>query len=315
MRRTLAALALVVAACYEPPPPPAGRVRLYVAPGLPGSQAAELARSFGIAEPVRVDRPDDAEVAWLRDPADALALGPLAASESAPDQPGLPAGFTDPKRRFAPVGAIARVIIAEAGREQPFALDDLRELADPRVRGEVALSRLDRGAGPLLVAALELAYGERGADGWLSRLAANRPFLLESDADVVARVAAGKARFGLVDSLTAGGAAERERLRVVFTDQKGSGCVAIPTALVVLPGAGASARRFSAWLAGPIAEKVLVERAVGLLPLRAEATAPKGMVPVWRLAVLSLDWSALADREPIWTRRLAGWPPPLTTRK
>ncbi len=315
MRRTLVALTLAFAACYEPPPPPTGQVRFYVAPGLPGSLAAELARSFKIADPVMVDRVADAEVAWLRDPGEALALGPLAAPESAPDQPGLPAAFADPKRRFAPVGAIARVIVAEAGREQPFALDDLRELADPRVRGEVALSRLDRGDGPLLVAALELAYGERGTDGWLTGLAANRPVLLESDADVVARVAAGRVRFGLVDSLTAGGAAERERLRVVFTDQKGSGCVAIPTALVVLPSAGASARRFSAWLTGPIAEKVLAERAVGLLPLRAEATAPKGMVPIWRLSVLSLTWSALADRESVWARRLEGWPPRSTTKE
>lgn len=310
MGRTLLALAVAVAAgCRAPPPPPAGPVRLHVAPGLPGALAAELARGFGIAEPVLVDRAADAEVAWFRDPADALALGALAAPGSAPEQPGLPDAFVDPKRRFAPVGAIARVIVAAEGGAEPFAPDELRELADPRLRGKVALARLDRGDGPLLLAALELGYGARGADGWLEALAANRPVLLETDADVAARVAAGEVPFGLVDSLTAGGAAQRDRLRILFTDQKGSGCVAIPTALVVLPGASAVARRLSAWLTGPVAEKVLVDRVPGLLPLRDKATAPKGMEPIWRLSVLPLDWSALAEREPVWAGRLAGWPP------
>jgi iron(III) transport system substrate-binding protein len=283
-------------------------VRLYAAPGLPGALVADLARRFGIAEPRLVDRVEEAEVAWLRDPTDAIALGALAAPGSAPEQPGLPDKFTDPSRRFAPIGAIAQVLVVSArsaGRDVP---ESLRDLGEPPVRGRLALARLDRGDGPLLVAALELGHGERGVQGWLDRLAANRPLLVEREEEVVARVEAGEVPFGLVDSLTAGSAVGRGAVRVAFTDQKGKGCIAIPTALVVLPGAGASARRLSAWLVGPVAEKVLAERVIGLLPLREGATAPDGMLPMWQTAAFALDWNALAKGETAWSAKLAGWP-------
>ncbi|MGB8932497.1 MAG: iron ABC transporter substrate-binding protein, partial [Anaeromyxobacteraceae bacterium] len=94
----------------------------------------------------------------------------------------------------------------------------------------------------------------------------------------------------------------------VFPDQEAKGCVAIPTALVVLPGAGSAARKFSAWLTGPVAEQVLVERALGLLPLRPAATAPEGIAPLGRLATMTLDWREVAARGPVWEARLRGWP-------
>jgi iron(III) transport system substrate-binding protein len=306
-RRALLALALAVAAgCWAPPPPPVGPVRFYAAPGLPGALVAELARGFGIAEPKLVERVEEAEVAWLRDPTEALALGGLAPPRSAPEQPGLPDAFADPQRRFAPVGAVARVVVAQAGRA--VAPSSTRDLTDPRYRGRLALARFDRGEGPLLVAALELAHGERGVRGWLDRLAANRPVWVDREEEVVARVASGEVPFGLTDTLTAGSVGAGKGLRVVFPDQKGKGCVAVPTALVVLPGAGAGARRFSAWLAGPVAEKILAERVVGLLPLRDRASAPDGMAPIWQLTVLALDWNALARGEAAWRERLIGWP-------
>ena len=217
MKRALAALAVAAAAaCNRAPPVVAAPVRFYVAPGLPGERVSELARGFQIANPTLVDRIDDAEVAWLTDPPAALALGDRAAPGSAPEQPGLPDEFADPKRRFAPVGAIARVIVTLAGDAPAFAPDELRELADPRLRGKVAIARLDRRSGALLVAALELGHGERGVGGWLEQLAANQPILAASDAEVVARVEAGTAQVGLTDSLAVGGAAGREGLRVVF---------------------------------------------------------------------------------------------------
>jgi iron(III) transport system substrate-binding protein len=308
VKRAVLAVALA-AGCSAPPPPPVGPVRLHVSPGLPGAMVADLARRSGIAEPILVGRPEEAEVAWLRDPTEALALGALAAPGSAPEQPGVPEKFADPARRFAPVGAVARVLVVSERATGPAVPSALRELGEPRFRGKLALARLDRGGGPLFVAALEIGHGERGTRGWLEQLAANRPVWVESEEEVVARVAAGDVPFGLTDSLTAGSAAGRGGVRIVFTDQKGKGCVAVPTAMVVLPDASASARRLSAWLAGPVAEKVLSDRAIGLLPLRDEATAPPGgMLPMWQVAAFALDWDALAKGEAAWHTRLARWP-------
>lgn len=303
------ALALAAAAgCHGAPPVTVEPVRLYVAPGLPGEKVAELARGFRIAEPRLVASVDEAEVAWLRSPTDAIALGDRAVPGSAPEQPRLPGEFLDPKRRFAPVGAVAAVIVASARAAEPFVPDDLRALADPRVRGRVVLTPLGRGDGPRWVAALELSYGGRGTRGWLEALAANAPTLADGDVEVPERVAAGASAFGLTDSLSAGAAAARAGLRIVFTDQKGKGSVVVPTALVVLPGAGPAARKFSAWLAGPDAEGVLAMRVPGLLPLREQALAPDGIVPMWKLKHLAPDWSELAAHETKWRGRLADWP-------
>src|SRR5574341_359385 len=309
MERKWIALSLALAAgCHRPPPVTIETVRVYVAPGLPGALLAELAPGFAIARPRLVASLDEAEVAWLRDPAAALALGDRAREGTAPEQPRVPEPFLDPRRRFAPVGAVAHVIIASARGGEPFVPDDLRELGDPRVRGKVALERLGAGGGPQLVAALELAYGERGTRGWLEQLAGNAPLLADTAEAVVARVAAGEAKFGLVDSLTAGAAAPRAGLKLIFTDQRGTGCVAVPTALVLLPGASPAARKLSAWLAGPVAEDVFAARVPGLLPLRENATTPEGIVPVWKLKVLAMDWAALAKGQEAWAPRLTDWP-------
>jgi ABC-type Fe3+ transport system substrate-binding protein len=131
---------------------------------------------------------------------------------------------------------------------------------------------------------------------------------VETGEEAVARVAAGKAAVALVDSLTAGGQMARSGLRLVFPDQKAKGCVTIPTALVVLPGASAAARKFSAWLAGPETEELLALRAPGLLPIREAAQAAEGIVPVWKLTALTVKWDALAEGEEAWSRRLASWP-------
>jgi iron(III) transport system substrate-binding protein len=294
--------------CHRAPPVTVEPVRIYVAPGLPGELAAEMARGFRIADPRLVASIEEAELAWLRSPSDALALGARAVPDSAPEQPRVPGEFLDPQRRFAPLGAVATVIVTSARHPEPFAPISLSQLADPRLRGRVALARLGRGDGPRVVAALELAFGERGTHGWLTQLVGNAPILVDEDREVVALVASGRAVAGLVDSLTAAGAAEREGLRIVFPDQKGSGAVVIPTALVVLPGASSAARKLSAWLTGPNAEEVIAQRAPGLLPLREGAAAPEGIIPVWKLGHVSLKWNALAEREAVWRRRLEGWP-------
>ncbi|HYG67529.1 MAG TPA: iron ABC transporter substrate-binding protein, partial [Anaeromyxobacteraceae bacterium] len=63
-------------------------VRLFVSPDLPGEVAADAAARFGVARVVRAARPEEAEIAWLSDPTEALALGARAAPGSAPAQEG-----------------------------------------------------------------------------------------------------------------------------------------------------------------------------------------------------------------------------------
>lgn len=310
MARRALVLSLALAAsagCREPPQVTPQPVRLYVAPGLPGELAVELARGFRIALPTLVPTLDQAELAWLRSPGEALALGERLSPHGAPEQPGVPAEYLDPQRRWAPVGATTTVLIAPAHGGVRLT-GELRQLAEPPLRGRVALVGLGLGEGPQFVASLELGFGEWGTRAWLAALAANAPIVLRGEEAVVESVASGRAAVGLVDSLTAGRASARSGLRILFTDQDGGGSAAIPTALVVLRGASPAARSLSAWLASGDAEEVLAERAIGLLPLRGGARAAAGILPVWKLVHFTPSWTELARREKALRKELERWP-------
>lgn len=302
-----AALVLAGAGCGRRAPP-LPEVRVHASPDLPGEVLADAAARLRVARVVLVARAEDAEVGWLSDPAAALELGERVAPGSAPAAEGVPARFRDPRGRFAPVGARARVLL-----RTPRALDadprNYRDLADPRLAGRVALVPLGEGAGPVTLAALALAYGERSAGRFAALLAGNRPQLVAREDDVRARVAAGAADAGLAGSVEGvAGAVSAAALRLVWPDQLGRGLVLLPTAAVRLRGAGPGADALLAWLAGPSAERVLVARVPGLLPLRAEVPVPPGAEPAGNLVALPLDWDALAAETVRWRAHLARWP-------
>ncbi|HEY6100254.1 MAG TPA: iron ABC transporter substrate-binding protein, partial [Anaeromyxobacter sp.] len=74
MRRALFAALLALAACSRRAPAPA-EARLFVSPDLPAHVVVDAAARFGVARAALVERAEDAEIAWLSDPTDALALG------------------------------------------------------------------------------------------------------------------------------------------------------------------------------------------------------------------------------------------------
>jgi len=308
-RRVLAVLPLALALACSRPARTLPEVKVHVAPGLPADVLADVAARLGVAKVVQTARAEEAELAWVGDPTQALSLGDRLLPGSAPAADDVPARWRDRKRRFAPIGARARVLLVSPAARLPFSPSNLRDLADPRARGRIALVPFGRGAGPVAAAALVLAYGEKSAGRFLSLVARNAPQLAGSDAEVRARVASGEAAFGLASSIEgAAAAASAAPLDVVYPDQVGSGAIALPTAVALLGGASTGARALAAWLAGPDAERVLVARIPGLLPLRAEVPVPVGVEPAGNLVTLPLDWDALAAETKRQERLLERWP-------
>ncbi|WP_242338376.1 MULTISPECIES: ABC transporter substrate-binding protein [Anaeromyxobacter] len=308
-RRVLAVLPLALALACSRPARTLPEVKVFVAAELPADVLVEVAAHRGIARVVRVARADEAELVWAGDPAQALALRERLDPGSAPAAEDVPARWRDARRRFAPLGARARVLLVSPRARLPFAPSNLRDLADRRARGKLALVPLGQGAGPVTVAALTLAYGEKSAGRFLALVAENAPQLAASDGEVRARVASGGAAFGLAGSLEgAAAAASAAPLEVVYPDQVGAGAVALPTAVALLRGASHGARALAGWLAGPEAERILVARIPGLLPLRPEVPVPVGVEPAGNLVTLSFDWDALAAETARQTARLARWP-------
>lgn len=308
-RRVPAVLALALALACSRPARTLPEVKVLVAPDLPADVLVDVAGRLGVAKVVPVGRAEDAELAWLGDPAQALALGGRLAAGTAPAADDVPARWRDPERRFAPLGARARVLLVSPAARLPLSPSNLRDLADPRARGRIALVPFGRGAGPVTIAALTLAYGERSAARFLSLVAGNAPQLAGSDAEVRARVASGQAALGLAGTLeAAAAAASATPLEVVYPDQLGSGAIALPTAVALLDGASDGARALAAWLAGPDAERVMVARIPGLLPLRPEVPVPVGVEPAGNVVTLPLDWERLAEETVRQRARLERWP-------
>lgn len=300
-------LALVLSACSR-----SGRdlpeVRVFVSPELPGAVAVDAAQRFGVARVRLVPRADEAEIAWVTDPTEAIALGARVAPGSAPAQEGVPDHWRDPQGRFAPLPARARVLLVGAA-PMPEVPSDLRDVAGSALRGKIALVPFGRGDGPVTVAALSLTYGREVALAWVDQVAANAPQLVDTTEAVRARVASGQAAVGLAGSLEgAAGAASATGMRAVYPDQAGAGAIVIPTALARLAGAGEGAAKLADWLASPAAERVLVARVPGLLPLRPDVPVPVGVEPAGNLAALPLDWDRLAEEKAALAPRLARWP-------
>jgi iron(III) transport system substrate-binding protein len=308
-----AAIALLFAAACRPapPPPPVPEVRVYSTVGESATGAlfpALEARRIGRAR--RVGAAGDAELLWLADPTEVIEAGAAVAAGDLPALDPEPQRFADPHGRFVPVAARGRVLVISPQVKLPFAPAHYRDLADARLAGRQALASP---AGPnlLAVAALATVHGDDAVAQFLRLLARARPLVTTDDGEARRAVASGARAFALVSTEeAAAGAMSAAGLRVVWPDQDGRGAVLLPTALAwtSIGRASPPARRALAFLASAEAERLLVARVPGFLPLRSGVPVPEGMASAAVLLALPLDWDLLAEEK----RRLAGvlrqWP-------
>lgn len=313
MRTHLLAAALVVAlaACRGKPAPSLPEVSVHATVGdAAAAVLVQAARANGVADVRLVPSAAEADVFWLGDPAQVLALGDRVVPGTFAPSPDTDPRLVDPTGRFLPLCARARVFVVNPRVALPFDPKSMRDLADPRASGRVALAALTTDEGATTIAALTLRFGNASVSQFLGALARNHPLVVASDAEVRARVASGDAAFGVVGSeIAAAGAASAAGLEVVMPDQDGRGAIVVPTAVAVAAGATAQATALAQWLAGPQAEQVLVARVPGLMPLREGVPVPVGVLPTRSLRVVALiDWDRFAAEKQKVRAALRGWP-------
>jgi iron(III) transport system substrate-binding protein len=285
---------------------PEVRVHASVSP-LAAKALVTLAASRRVARVVLVPDVKDAEVAWLGDPSEALRAPEALVPGSAPEQPDVAERWKDPWRRWFPVAARARVLLVAPRASLPSRPQRLRDLADPRLAGMQALVPFGKGEGPVTVAALASVFGEEAAMGLVAGVARARPQLAASAEEVQALVASGTAAFGLAGSEQgAAGAASAAALEVVYPDQSGFGTLVFPTAAALLPAGRSSdaARRLAEWMAGDDAERLVVARAPGYLPLRPGVPVPTGIRPAEAIKSPLLDWERVTSLRKLVAPRL-----------
>jgi iron(III) transport system substrate-binding protein len=293
------AVALAALSCSSGAPLPEVKVHASVSP-VAAQALVTLSVNRRLARVVLVDDPAEADLAWFGDPVQALRQARLLVPGSAPDASGVASRWKDPARRFFPVGARARIFLVGPGASLPVQPRNLRDLADPRLAGQQAVSRPDQGEGPATFAALALLSSDDAALGLARAIVGQRAQVAPDGPAVQALVSAGKAAFGLAGSEQgAAGAVSVAALEVIYPDQSGFGTLVFPTAAAVMQRGveKPAVHALAEWLSGSDAEQLLVARTPGLMPLRVDVPVPPGVRSARELRSPVLDWEKLSEIE------------------
>lgn len=229
---------------------------------------AEANKTVGLVERLIAERANpQADVWWGNEPfhsvrlADEGILVPYAspAAEDVPDQ------YKDAQHRWTGVGLRARVIaVSTSGgsTESGGAIDSIEALADPGLKGRVAMARPTAGTTGSHVAALYVLWGDEKADAYFEKLRGNEIALLGGNGPVAESVGQGLFFAGLTDnddvaSARRGGG----KLRAVIPDQETFGTLALPTTVGLVSNARnvEAARLLIDYLVTHEVEKALID--------------------------------------------------------
>ena len=176
-----------------------------------------------------------------------------------PTASDIPAQYKDANGLWTGCGVRARVLAV--GANPPFAITGLADLADPRLKDKVAMSRPSAGATGAHLAALYVLWGPQKAQDYFRNLHANGVALMGGNAEVANAVGAGTYIVGLTDSDSITSAvALGGKLTQVVPDQHGEGTLAMPTTVALVKGAPHAelAKKLIDFLASKQAEQKLI---------------------------------------------------------
>lgn len=254
-----------------------------------------------------------ADVFWSGDPVRPYLLVKhgLVSPYASPNAAGVPPAFKAVDGSWTGGAARARLLLVNKKRVKPDELPrSVRDLADPRWKGQTAIANPLFGTTTMHVAALADAWGDDALKAFLGQLKSNGCRIASSNGEVKRLVAAGEVAFGLADTDDAAEALhEGASIDVVYPDQDGMGTLLMPTAVVPLKGPHPDeARRLVDFLLSAAAEQKLVDLA-SHLPLRADVKPPPGGRRANDVKTMQVDYSRIADtmeRLQPWLREWAG---------
>jgi iron(III) transport system substrate-binding protein len=254
-----------------------------------------------------------ADVFWSGDPVRPLLLVKrgLVSPYASPNAAAVPPAFKAPDGSWTGGAARARLLLVNKNRVKPEEMPrSVRDLADPRWKGQTAIANPLFGTTTMHVAALADAWGEDALKAFLGQLKANGCRIASSNGEVKRLVASGEVAFGLADTDDAAEALhDGAPVAVVYPDQDGIGTLLMPTSVVTLKGPHPEeARRLVDFLLSTSAEQKLVELA-SHIPLRPDVAPPPGGKRASEIKTMQVDYARVADtmeRLQPWLRDWAG---------
>ncbi len=275
----------------------------------------EETKSTGVVNRLIAEaRSSQADVFWSGDPVRPFLLlkRGLVTPYFSPEAAAIPSPFRSADGAWTGSGARARVLLVNrtrlGDRAEPRSI---RDLVDPRWRGEVTMANPLFGTTTMHAAALFSSWGEDPARRFFAALRENEVEIASSNGEVKRLVVAGEVTFGLTDTDDAHQAVESGAdVSVVYPDQDGLGTLIMPTAVVLLNGAPhpGEGRRLVDFLLSSRTERATAERAA-YMPLRSDVTPPAGVRRVSDLRPMEVDYAVLGDvmeRVQPWLRSWAG---------
>lgn len=182
-----------------------------------------------------------ADVFWSGDPVRPFLLVKrgLVTPYMSPAATGIPAGFKAADGTWTGFAARARVLLVNTDRIGASARPtSVKDLADPRWKGQIALANPLFGTTTMHAAALFSAWGDADAKAFFEQLKLNDARIASSNGEVKRLVASGEVTFGLADTDDANEAIkDGAPIEVIFPDQDGAGTLLMPTTAVLIKDA------------------------------------------------------------------------------
>jgi len=240
-----------------------------------------------------------ADVFWSGDPVRAFLLTKRGIVEPyvSPNAADVPGQFKALDGTWTGSAARARILLVNRKRVSADAMPtSVRDLADPRWKGQTAIANPLFGTTTMHVAALFALWGENRADAFLKALRVNEVRVASSNGEVKRLVVGGEVAFGLTDTDDANEALkDGADVEVVYPDQNGDGTVVMPTAIALMKGPNReNGKRLVDYLVSADVEQLMANEAAHM-PLRRGVTTPSGIRAVEQVRAMKVDYAQLGD--------------------
>jgi len=254
-----------------------------------------------------------ADLFWSGDPVRPYLLVKhgLVQTYVSPNASAVPPAFKAADGSWTGGAGRVRLLLVNKTRVKPGEMPrSVRDLADPKWKGQTAIANPLFGTTTMHVAALAEAWGDEALEAFLTQLKSNGVRIASSNGEVKRLVVAGEVAFGIADTDDAAEALkEGAPIEVVYPDQDGIGALVMPTAVVLVKGPHPDqARRLADYLLSTPAEQKLVELA-SHIPLRPDVNPAPGAKRAGEFKAMQVDYAKVADameRLQPWLRQWAG---------
>ena len=275
----------------------------------------EETKSTGILNRLIAERSNPrADVFWSGDPVRPFLLmdRDLVEPYVSPQAQAIPAAFRAADGTWTGFAARARVLLVNRDRLGDRRMPrSVRELADPRWKGEAAIANPLFGTTTMHVAAWFSSWGEEETKAFLTAIRENQVRIVSSNGAVKRLVIAGEVTFGLTDTDDAFVAMQAGApVELVYPDQDDMGMLVMPTVVVNIRGGPnpEPARRLIDYLLSAEVEVLMAESAAHM-PLRPAARHPGKIRTVEEFRSMQVDYAQVAvemERIQPWLRAWAG---------